>query len=115
MKSPRIRPVSSTAQAQPARGVVEEHQKTGSMPSPPPYKFFDYIFLFISIVPGLTFFVLHYLGGKGTLFSAAVAFCIWMPSVLLEVFIPNFSGWLEPLRGVANDLRRARIETEGFT
>jgi hypothetical protein len=51
-------------------------KKTGSMPSPPPYKFFDYIFLFISIVSGLTFFMLHYLEGKGTLFSAAVAFCI---------------------------------------
>ena len=60
------------------------------MPSPPPYKFFDYIFLFISIVSGLTFFVLHYLEGKGTLYSAAVAFCIWMASVLLlEVFIPT--------------------------
>ena len=60
------------------------------MPSPPPYKFFDYIFLFISVVSGLTFFVLHYLEGKGTLYSAAVAFCIWMVSVLLlEVFIPT--------------------------
>jgi uncharacterized membrane protein YjjB (DUF3815 family) len=55
----------------------------------PPHKFFDYIVLFISIVSGLTFLVLHYLEGKGTLFSAAVAFCIWMVSVLLlEVFIP---------------------------
>jgi hypothetical protein len=60
------------------------------MPSPPPYKFFDYIFLFISIVSGITFFVLHYLEGKGTLFLAAAAFCIWMASVLLlEVFIPT--------------------------
>jgi hypothetical protein len=59
------------------------------MPSPPLHKLFDYIVVFISLVSGLTFSVLHYLGHKTALFSAAAAFRIWMVCVLLlDVFIP---------------------------